>query len=689
MLLLVLVLAQGLQAPIELRPGMVITQSVVVKSKTYHLSGPPITIRGDSITVDFGGATLLGSGPEVEPDQRRDTAIVITGGHDIQILNARIHGYRFGVLVRGVERLTIRASDVSDTWKPRLFSLLEHESLVDWLSFHHNEKDEWLRFGAAIYLQDVKGAELRGNVVVGGMNGLMLVRSTGVVVRENDFSFNSGLGIGLYRSSDDTIVHNRLDYNVRGYSHGRYSRGQDSADLLLFEQSCRNYVAFNSMTHGGDGIFLWAGQTTMDSGTGGANDNVFYGNDVSYATANGIEVTFSRNDIIGNRAWGSEYGVWGGYSFGTRIQANDFRANRTGIAIEHGQNNTIDGNLFDRDSTAIRLWADSIQPSEWGYPKHHDTRSHSYWITGNAFLGNRVGLRVRNTQGVVFERNRANGVDSVLRWEPIPDFQVGALSADTVPDRRDAVPDSIPASELSRRDRSAIIVDEWGPYDWQSPKLWLLGRDSSEAPRYRFVVLGPNPAERWRLLVSRGVTELSTTRGFIGDTILVTPSARGDWSVTLVSRGTRFWYSRFQPRIDWAVRFFTWTDSSNYFEHALGDSAISMPPVPRLDYVWYRPPPRFRSLPERNWSLRATGTVTLPPGTYSLRTISDDAVRVWVDSVLAIDNWTAHESQVNYAPLAPGTHNLRVEYRQVDGWVELRVEIIRGSARNFGSPGPH
>src|SRR6266516_1078550 len=213
MLLLVLALAQ---APIELTPGLVITHSVRVKSRTYRLSGPPITIRGDSITIDL-----------------------------------------------------------SHTWKPRLFSLLEHESLVDWLSFHHNENNEWLRFGAAIYLQDVKGADLRNNSAVDGMNGLMLVRSTGVVVRDNNFSFNSGLGIGLYRSSEDTIVHNRLDYNVRGYSHGRYSRGQDSAGLLVFEQSSRNFVAFNSLTHGGDGIFLWAGQSTMDSGTGGANDNIF------------------------------------------------------------------------------------------------------------------------------------------------------------------------------------------------------------------------------------------------------------------------------------------------------------------------------------------------------------------------------------------------------------------------------
>jgi len=41
------------------------------------------------------------------------------------------------------------------------------------------------------------------------------------------------------------------------------------------------------------------------------------------------------------------------------------------------------------------------------------------------------------------------------------------------------------------------------------------------------------------------------------------------------------------------------------------------------------------------------------------------------------------------APLSPGTHYLRVEYRQVDGWVELRVDIIRGSERSSGSPGPH
>ncbi len=588
-------------------------------------------------------------------------------GHKIALANARVHGFKIGILARGTHGVELVHNDLSDNWKPRLFSLVEHESLVDWLSFHHNDKNEWLRFGAAIYLQDVQGAELRDNTAVRGMNGLMLVRSTGVLVRDNNFSFNSGLGIGLYRSSDDTIIHNRLDYDVRGYSHGRYTRGQDSADLLLFEQSSRNVVAFNSLTHGGDGIFLWAGQTTMDSGTGGANDNLFYGNDVSYATANGVEITFSKNRVIANKSWGSEYGVWGGYSYDSEISGNDFQGNRTGIAIEHGQNNTIVGNRFDRDSTAIRLWADSIVAPGWGYPQYHDTRSRDYRIAQNEFIGNTTILTARNTTGL--------DTTSAILHQPPPSF----------------TPDSVPSSELSLAPRSAIIVDEWGPYDWRAPKLWSLGRDTTDFGRSRLVVLGPRArwgVDRWRLIESHGVSQLSKTHGFLGDTIVVTPSSRGDWWLTLVSRGTRFWYIRFQPPIDWHVNFFTWTDSTNYFERLLGDS-IHAGPIPRIDYLWYRPPARFGALPLMHWSLRATGSITLPSGTYSLRTISDDAVRVWIDSTLAIDNWTPHESEVDYAPLPAGKHDLRVEYRQVDGWVELRVDIIRGSSRSPGSPGPH
>ena len=34
-----------------------------------------------------------------------------------------------------------------------------------------------------------------------------------------------------------------------------------------------------------------------------------------------------------------------------------------------------------------------------------------------------------------------------------------------------------------RRGRNTIIVDEWGPYDWKSPKLWPVPTDASSARR--------------------------------------------------------------------------------------------------------------------------------------------------------------------------------------------------------------
>jgi hypothetical protein len=79
----------------------------------------------------------------------------------------------------------------------------------------------------------------------------------------------------------------------------------------------------------------------------------------------------------------------------------------------------------------------------------------------------------------------------------------------------------------------------------------------------------------------------------------------------------------------------------------------------------------------------------LPPGEYTLRTISDDGIIVWVDGKLMIHNWQQHESAVDYAPLTGGHHELRVEYYQADGWYELRVDILKGRDRSEESPGAH
>ncbi len=699
---------------IALRSGLVITHSVRVAPRTYRLAAdssldkPVITIRGDDITVDFAGASLVGLDPNADPDQARGVGISIEGGRNVRVINATVRGYKVGLLARGTHNLTLARDDFSHNWKPRLFSQIEHESLVDWLSHHHNEQREWLRFGAGAYLEDVHRGEIKDVRIEQGMEGLMLVRSDSLRIWNNVIEFNSGVGIGLYRSSDNVIMHNRASYNVRGYSHGFYRRGQDSANLLLYEQSCRNVVAYNSMTHGGDGLFLWAGQSTMDTGEGGSNDNLFYGNDFSFAPTNGMEATFSRNVFAENRVEGSDYGLWAGYSYDSRIVGNHFTHNRTGIAIEHGQNNTIARNTFDGDTVAVYLWANPIEPGDWGYPKHRDTRSRDYVVGSNTFTGNRVGVRTANTTGEMIG-NRFLRVDSsVVRVDTSAFRDVGGSVDIGLPAAPAPIAGGVDAralDSLASLDRSAIIVDEWGPYDWRSPKLWPI--DSGRGAAIRLRVLG-RPGS-WHVVGRRGLGAISAERGLVGDTVTVSPRSPTDWELMLEYRGEaavsprgartaagrpdRFSYGRFEPLGDWRVAVFPWTDAEDPSTHpdafaALlrGTPALSFE-RPRLDMMWSRP--AIAGVPAAKWAAVATTTFALDSGTYTLRTISDDGVRAWVDDKLVIDDWTPHESQVDNAPIAAGRHLVRLEYYQVNGWTELRMNVVRGWQRSAGSPGPH
>jgi parallel beta-helix repeat protein len=704
--------------------GMVVTRSTRFKPGTYRLPAGAdsaiLIVRGDSLTLDLTGVVLEGTAPSADPDQAVGVAIRVEGGRGIRIVGARIRGYKIGILARSTRGFEIRDSDLSHNWKPRLFSIVEHESLVDWLSFHNNEANEWMRFGAAIYLDNVSGGLIQGNRVTQGMNALLMNRVDHVTVRDNNFSYNSGLGIGLYRSSDNLIVRNSVDFNIRGYSHGFYRRGQDSAGILLYEQSNNNIVALNSATHGGDGLFLWAGNYTMNTGQGGSNDNVFYANDFSFAPANGIEATFSRNTFVANIAEGNDYGLWGGYSFDSRVVANCFANNRYGIAIEHGQQNSVIANRFIGDSTAIRLWGDSIQPSDWGYPKHRDTRSRDYLIERNSYEGVARKFQLANSSGVRISDSSTSGPPGLNpptsgSSHIPPPTSARCIAIPTVPPDQThlipslpaAIPHQIPIQPIPRRHRSAIIVDEWGPYDYQYPRLWP-GGDSTRAVPLRLVVHGPPGT--WTLVGRKGVQDISASSGRTGDTIRVTPRAdsSGTWEVVMEYRGAattdargqrsaagtpvRFSYSRYEPSVAWQVKAWAWPDSLDPRRDGNWQRLTSAPVLferawPRLDIMWFRP--TIRELPQARFALDATGTLDLPDGDYTLRTISDDGIRVWVDGKLVIDNWDLHGSEIDYAPLTGGRHEVRVQYFQIEGWAELRLDVLRGAQRSPGSPGPH
>ncbi|HVK06230.1 MAG TPA: right-handed parallel beta-helix repeat-containing protein [Armatimonadaceae bacterium] len=573
--------------PVPLRPGDLITTSRTLRRETVSApdaheddsGGAAVVIAGDDLTVDFNGLTLLGTSVTAEPDVRQGIGVLVRG-RNVTIRNARVRGYKVGLLARDAPGLQLLDCDFSHNWKQRLRSTPASEDLSDWMSFHHNENGEWLRYGAGIYLDGCDGFLVRGCRVTGGQCGLMVSRSERGLAYNNDFSFLSAVGIGLYRASGNRVLHNRIDWCVRGYSHGVYNRGQDSAGILVFEQCHRNTFAYNSVTHGGDGFFLWAGQTTMDTGQGGCNDNVLFGNDFSHAPTNGIEATFSRNTFANNLILDCWHGIWGGYSYETSIEGNVFGWNAEAIAIEHGQDNLIARNRFRGDRTAVRLWSNRrAADPDWGYARQRDTRSRDYDVRSNAFEAVGVALDVADTSGVRVAGDNAFRGESVRlkRSGDTPGLEMAAQDAppddaETLPGLSPSagvLPDSLGPDEYrdallrgsadwdpfggggespvaplpdgqdpflapgAARGRCCILVDEWGPYDFRRPLLWA-DQGTPDDPAIsarRFRVLGPEGT--WRVVILSPGATLSANSGSVPGEVTATfsPAAPGGAAV--------------------------------------------------------------------------------------------------------------------------------------------------------------
>lgn len=352
------------------------------------------------------------------PDRCKDTALLIERRTKVELRNAKFVGFKVGIYARNCENLVLDSLTFSDMFRQRLHSTPDREDARDWLWPHNNDNREWMtNYGACIVLENCKNCVIRNCSARGTQNGIILDKCEGCQVYNNDFSYCSGWGCALWRSNKNTVAQNRFDYCVRGYSHGVYARGQDSAGILVFEQCCDNVFAYNSATHGGDGFFLYAGhETTQRTGKGGCNRNLVYGNDFSYAVANGIEATFSDGNVFAkNRLVGCDYGIWAGYSYNTLISQNEIADSLTaGIAIEHGHDNWIEGNTFKNDKIGVWLWWDEDKELTGGvYGKNQNTKSERTTVKRNRFNLNLTDLRIEHTVATKIISNQ---------WTETPDY---------------------------------------------------------------------------------------------------------------------------------------------------------------------------------------------------------------------------------------------------------------------------
>jgi len=446
-----------------------------------------VVLAGNDITVELA-APLSGAADGTPADTFTGVALRVTG-KNVTLRGARVSGYRVAIHAEGADGLVLEDCDVSGNFRQHLLSTPEKEAGEDWLDPHHNDGHEWFtRYGAGIYVERSKGVTVRRCRARAGQNGLVLDRCDEGRVHDNDFSFLSGWGIALWRSSENVISRNACDFCIRGYSHGVYNRGQDSAGFLVFEQCSRNVFAENSATHCGDGFFGFAGQEALggvpppsedfDYVGKGDNGNWIWGNDFSWAAAHGLELTFSfDNWIHSNRFVGNAIcGIWGGYSRRTWIVNNDFEANgdagygleRGGVNIEHGLDNVIAQNRFKANACGVHLWWDEdahLVSLPWVKANGDGSAAQ---VQGNTFSRDRVGVQLRGPTKMLGS-NRFEEVETPLEVEPEAEAHTdstGGLVGTLERGPRPPVGQSRPVGSRSTVDgREHIRMDEWGPIE--------------------------------------------------------------------------------------------------------------------------------------------------------------------------------------------------------------------------------
>jgi parallel beta-helix repeat protein len=700
-----------------------------------------LQVEGDNIQLDLGGQVLRGFAPETPPDALRGIGIRVRG-KNIRIFNGSVQGFAVGIDAADCSGLVLEQLDFVHLRSQRLQSTLEREDQKDWLWPHENDQGEWAeRYGAAVSVRDATGITLRQLRVRRSQNGILLSRVLQSTVCDIDASFLSGWGIALWRSSGNTICRNSVDFCVRGYSHGTYARGQDSAGILLFEQCNDNTIALNSATHCGDGIFLFAGREALGERTAdpphdgawferrGCNGNRIIGNDCSDAAAHGIEATFSfGNQLIGNRIDRAAIcGIWGGYSQQTVIAGNLIRdgsddgpaGERAAISMEHASGTTICGNQIERSGFGIRLWVDDDpQFAKLPWVAANSGESAPTRIFSNAFTDVDTAVELRRTPAVQCANNEERGVRvsiggderSVLAVERMPSSPPcpGPLAMQSafaeLPGSASAVEidDRLPrTSRRSVEGRASILMGTWGPHDFVTP---MLIREPSPPHEHRWRLLGNVTARTAQLTDTQGDLRADLDDNYRA--VLVHNPVGGQISSyrMAVSWGTlAHQIERGEGTligVNWRVSVFALpSDADAASEIPTPDSllaAAASGQVVYLDCVSFRlgagTLQEARVIDGEAGSLRdrfgllATGTTIVPQGEWLLRVRSDDGVRVQVDGKTLIERWNRHGTMEDTATLSVATPrelSLQVLYFELSGAAELDVRLER-----IGMPPP-
>jgi YVTN family beta-propeller protein len=117
--------------------------------------------------------------------------------------------------------------------------------------------------------------------------------------------------------------------------------------------------------------------------------------------------------------------------------------------------------------------------------------------------------------------------------------------------------------------------------------------------------------------------------------------------------------------------------AASYFNNSTLSGTPVLTRVEAVDFGWGGATPSAGVMRD-NFSVRWTGHLVAPAtGSFRFQTVSDEGVRVWINGVQVINNWTAHNKATNtsgsVAMAAGKVYSVKVEYYERSGNAEMRL----------------
>jgi len=118
--------------------------------------------------------------------------------------------------------------------------------------------------------------------------------------------------------------------------------------------------------------------------------------------------------------------------------------------------------------------------------------------------------------------------------------------------------------------------------------------------------------------------------------------------------------------------------TGSYYNNNTVSGTVRLTRIENIDFYWGSAPGPGVN---KNFSVRWSGKIEAPAtGTYRFQTVSDDGVRIWVNGVQLINNWTSHSATTDTSGainLVAGTrYTITVEYYDSGGQAEIRLRWL-------------